>query len=142
MKSRIVTISKQQALIQRNLRLARARWGPNLSPAIQYALRDYSKQLRLSVERGDLLLIDGKWYVTHSGLLRIAKRRRCCGIAVAAMPRLCDPPSSRWAFKATVYKSPTCKGFVGHGDADPSNVSPLVRGAARGGDPSGQPALR
>jgi len=45
------------------------------------------------------------------------------------MPRLCDPSSSRWAFKATVYKSPTCKGFVGHGDADPSNVSALVRGA-------------
>jgi len=45
------------------------------------------------------------------------------------MPRLCDPSSSRWAFKATVYKSPTCKGFVGHGDADPTNVSALVRGA-------------
>ena len=33
------------------------------------------------------------------------------------------------AFRATVYKSPRCKGFVGYGDADPSNVSPLVRGA-------------
>jgi len=83
----------------------------------------------MSVEQGDLLLIDGKWYVTHSGLLRIATRRRCCGIAVSAMRRLCDPSSSCWAFKATVYKSPTCKGFVGHGDADPSNTSPLVRGA-------------
>jgi hypothetical protein len=28
-----------------------------------------------------------------------------------------------------VYKSRSCKGFVGHGDADPSNVSPLVHGA-------------
>jgi hypothetical protein len=28
-----------------------------------------------------------------------------------------------------VYKSPKCRGFVGYGDADPSNVSPLVRGA-------------
>jgi hypothetical protein len=28
-----------------------------------------------------------------------------------------------------VYKSRTCRGFVGYGDADPSNVSPLVRGA-------------
>src|SRR5207245_1668179 len=32
-------------------------------------------------------------------------------------------------FKATVYKSSRCKGFVGYGDADPSNVSPVVRGA-------------
>jgi hypothetical protein len=27
-----------------------------------------------------------------------------------------------------VFKSQTCRGFVGYGDADPSNVSPLVRG--------------
>ncbi|MDP9162132.1 MAG: hypothetical protein M3O09_18145 [Acidobacteriota bacterium] len=32
-------------------------------------------------------------------------------------------------FRSVVYKSPTCKGFVGYGDADPSNVSALVRGA-------------
>ena len=121
--------AKRHSLMRRNLRLARAKWQTALSSEAELALRNYSEQLSLSVERGDLLLIDGKWYVTHSGLLRIATRRRCCGIAVTAMPQLCDPPSSRWAFKATVYKSPTCKGFVGHGDADPSNVSALVRGA-------------
>jgi len=32
-------------------------------------------------------------------------------------------------FKAIVYKSRLSEGFVGYGDADPSNVSPLVRGA-------------
>jgi len=32
-------------------------------------------------------------------------------------------------FKAIVYKSAVSKGFVGYGDADPSNVSPMVRGA-------------
>jgi hypothetical protein len=32
-------------------------------------------------------------------------------------------------FRAVVFKSPTCKGFVGYGDADPSNTSDLVRGA-------------
>jgi hypothetical protein len=129
MNSHAVPSSAQQGLSRQNLRLAQSRWGPNLSPAAKTALRDYSKQLRLSVERGDLLLIDGKWYVTHSGLLHLANRRRCCGISVTAIRQLCDPSSSRWAFKATVYKSPTCKGFVGHGDADPSNVSSLVRGA-------------
>jgi hypothetical protein len=34
-----------------------------------------------------------------------------------------------WVFKATVYTSPRSKGFVGFGDADPSNVSPMVHGA-------------
>jgi hypothetical protein len=40
-----------------------------------------------------------------------------------------DPPAHRWAFEATVYKSRACRGFVGYGDADPSNVSALVHGA-------------
>jgi hypothetical protein len=41
----------------------------------------------------------------------------------------CDKSAERWVFKATVFKSRTCRGFVGYGDADPSNVSQLVRGA-------------
>ena len=40
-----------------------------------------------------------------------------------------DPAKSRWVFRAEVFKSRACKGFVGYGDADPSNVSPLVHGA-------------
>jgi hypothetical protein len=37
--------------------------------------------------------------------------------------------AGHWIFKATVYKTAVSKGFVGYGDADPSNTSPLVRGA-------------
>src|SRR5437879_12355803 len=48
---------------------------------------------------------------------------------VQPVTEFCDSNSSRYAFRATVYTSPTCKGFVGYGDADPSNVSSLVRGA-------------
>jgi hypothetical protein len=92
-------------------------------------LKHYSAQAHVSVSSGDLLLIDGKWYVTHSGLLRLATRKHCRGIDVTLVPQLCDPITSRWAFKATVYKSATCKRFVGHGDAEPANVSQVVRGA-------------
>jgi hypothetical protein len=67
--------------------------------------------------------------VTHAGLLRVALRRRCLGIRTALQERLCDPTANRWVFKATVYKSPSSRGFVGYGDADPSNVSSLVHGA-------------
>jgi hypothetical protein len=45
------------------------------------------------------------------------------------MREFCDASVSRWVFKATVYKSPRSRGFVGYGDADPSNVSSLVHGA-------------
>jgi hypothetical protein len=43
-------------------------------------------------------------------------------------PEFCDPRSSRWACKATVYKSPTCKGFAGYGDASPANIDSSILG--------------
>ena len=88
-----------------------------------------AKRYRFSIESGDLLWLDGHWYVTHSGLIRLARRNHCAGIHVEPVAQFSDPPTSRWAFKATVYKSRTCRGFVGYGDADPSNVSSVVHGA-------------
>ncbi len=88
-----------------------------------------TKHFRFSVESGDLLWLDSHWYVTHSGLIRLARRNHCAGIHVEPAAQFSDPATSRWAFKATVYKSRTCRGFIGYGDADPSNVSSLVRGA-------------
>jgi hypothetical protein len=93
------------------------------------ALRELSREYRLSVALGDLLYIDERWYVSHAGLLRIAQRKKCSGINVECVGEFSDPSATRWAFKATVFKPGDCKGFVGYGDADPSNVSPLVRGA-------------
>jgi hypothetical protein len=88
-----------------------------------------AKRHRLSVESGDLLWLDGHWYVSHAGLIRLARRSHCVGIHVEPVTQFSDPATSRWAFKATVFKSAACKGFVGYGDANPSNVSDLVRGA-------------
>jgi hypothetical protein len=93
------------------------------------ALEALIRQHNISTMNGDVTYLGNGWYVTHSGLLGIARRKRCAGIQVRPAVEFCDPAASRWAFKATVYKSRTCKGFVGYGDADPSNVSPLVHGA-------------
>ena len=111
-----------------NLEIARNLWG-DLSKIKLQCLEELSKRHSLSVASGELLYLEGRWYVTHAGLLGIARRKSCSGIQVRPAVGFCDPSASRWAFKATVYKSPRCKGFVGYGDADPSNVSPLVHGA-------------
>jgi hypothetical protein len=111
-----------------NAVMAETMWG-NMSQTALDVLADLTKRYSLRIAFGELLYLDGKWYVTHSGLLRIARRNRCSGIQVRPAFRLSDPAASRWAFKATVYKSKTCRGFVGYGDADPSNVSFLVHGA-------------
>src|SRR5437762_14295835 len=73
-------------------------------------------------------MLDGSWYVTHFGLLRIAQRRRCSGIKTELAESVSNPRESLWVFKATVFKSES-QYFVGYGDADPSNVSSLVHGA-------------
>jgi hypothetical protein len=41
----------------------------------------------------------------------------------------CDPSNNRWIFKAKIFRSGRREGYVGYGDADPSNVSALVHGA-------------
>src|SRR5271163_2788558 len=110
-----------------NIRAARRKWTVSVNQIA--ALKTLTAEMRLSVTAGDLNLLDGRWYITHAGLLRTAQRRRCHGIRASLQKDVSDPIASRWVFKATVYKSPSSRGFVGYGDADPSNVSTLVRGA-------------
>ena len=121
-------MKKRASAVQTDLETARARWGP-LSPEVLSSFECLIKEHQLSVNQGDLLLLNRGWYVTHAGLLRLARRKHCTGISVSPASNFCDPCSQRWAFKATVYRSKHCRGFVGYGDADPSNVSPLMRGA-------------
>jgi hypothetical protein len=114
--------------LQQELRFAKTLWGAMGKPLL-IGLAGVLKQHRLSIMRGDLLLLDGRWYVTHSGLLRIAFRKHCHGMQVRPVKEFCDRAASSFTFRAIVYTSPSCKGFIGYGDADPSNVSPLVHGA-------------
>ena len=122
-RSTAVQATTKPDLVRQNLRLVKQLY-PAMPRVGLVALRDLTKGLRLSVSHGDILCIDGKWYVTHAGLLRIALRRRCRGIRTILQERLCDPLAGRWVFKATVYKGSDSKGFVGYGDADPSTCLP------------------
>jgi hypothetical protein len=115
--------------LRSNVSLARKTWGDKITTLAISILEHLVDFHSLSIGTGDLLYLNRCWYVTHSGLLRLARQKRCAGIHVEPVQMFCDPSTGRWAFKATVYKSRACKGFVGYGDADPSNVSPLVHGA-------------
>jgi len=111
-----------------NAKLARQLWGEPSRIALR-SLRELTARYSLSVAAGDLQFLDGRWYVTHSGLLQLASRRGCRGINTILQDKLSDFLAGRWVFKAVVYKTAHSKGFVGYGDADPSNVSSMVRGA-------------
>ena len=121
--------SKTPDLETENLRFAKRFISRRLTPVLVEQLRDLTSRFSLSLRCGDLLLLNGGWYVTHAGLIRLAERSRCSGMHVHQVRHLSDPSTSRYAFRATVYKSSRCRGFVGFGDADPSNVSFLVHGA-------------
>lgn len=121
-------MNKKLQLIRSNLRVARGIWG-KLAGARLNELKSLTGSYSLCVALGDVQLLDERWYVTNAGLLRLAERRHCAGIRVQQVREFCDPAAGRWVFKAIIYKNSTSKGFAGHGDADPSNTSPLVRGA-------------
>ena len=110
------------------MRYAKKVWG-DVGRARLNELRSLLQQYRLSIIHGDVLFLDRRWYITHTGLLHIAKRKHCLGIRTNLDKRLSNPESNRWIFKAIAFDREGSKGFVGYGDADPSNVSPLVRGA-------------
>src|SRR5215472_13483107 len=116
------------ALVRSNRRLATLIWGELPTLALRN-LRDVSERHSLSVAAGHVQFLDGRLYVTHAGLLYIAERNKCAGIRTSLREAPPETSANRWIFKATVYKSLRSRGFVGFGDADPSNVAPSVRGA-------------
>jgi hypothetical protein len=67
--------------IRAQLRKAKVLWG-TIPPAVLMRLTDTIRTHGFSVTSGDLLLIDRSWYVSHHGLLALARRNRCLGIHV------------------------------------------------------------
>jgi|ERR1700687_618483 len=121
-------MKKRGVSFRTNANLARKLWG-ELSQIASRGLRDLTERHSLSVAAGDIQFLSGRWYVTHSGLLRLALRRGCHGIETILQEQCSDHLANRWVFKAVVYKKIGSNKFEGYGDADPSNVSSLVQGA-------------
>ena len=115
-------------LLRSNAKFARSRWGTLPAEAIA-CLDDLTKRHSLSIGAGHLRMLDGRWFITNSGLLHIAQRRGCVGIKTILQRVYSDPDQSCWVFKAIVFKNRRSKGFEGYGDANPSNVSSIVHGA-------------
>jgi hypothetical protein len=116
-------------LLSSNLRLARSRWKGEINQIEVQQLKSLTERHEFSVAEGDLIRLERGWYVTHTGLIRLANRNRCAGIHTKPVARFCDPQTHRWSFEATVYKTRSCRGFIGYGDAGPSNISAMVHGA-------------
>jgi len=97
----------------RESRFAKLLYG-DLSKSALNELKELLRRHKISVIGGDVKHLEGRWYITRSGLLRVAERRHCAGIHSQPVLESSDPVSSHWVFRATVFKSRSCKGFVGH----------------------------
>ena len=128
MKNQNGALRRLNNLARQNIKLAKRSDGGRSQSDLDQ-LRALTLNFGFSLASGELLYLNGGWYVTHAALLRLASRKHCAGISVEQVDQSSDPLAGRWVFKATVYKSPSSIGFVGFGDADPSNVSSLVQGA-------------
>jgi hypothetical protein len=122
-------MKNRRRLFRANLTLAEKLWPGQICASHRRVLENLTLSYGISLGSGDLQLLENRWYVTHSGLLSLAERKRCSGIRIEPIRGFCDPLLNRWVFRAIVFRKPGSKGFAGFGDADPSNTSSLVRGA-------------
>ena len=74
---------KMQRMFRSNLRQARSTWGKLPTAGLQM-LKELTYEHHLSISWAIFSCLDSKWYVTHSGLLRIARRHKCSGIKTLA----------------------------------------------------------
>ncbi len=78
------------AITQNNLKAAEQLWPGRLEQIHVNQLKVLEEKYCFSVPNGDLILIDNRWHVTHTGLLRLATRKRCSGIHVRPVAEFCD----------------------------------------------------
>jgi hypothetical protein len=114
-------------LVRQNISLVKKIY-PGVTRLQLRTLKDLTRQSGFSCVNGDLIFLQNGWFVTHAGLLRLSQRQRCMSIDCTIEEKFSDAVAGRWVFRATLHKSQD-QTFVGYGDADPSNVSALVRGA-------------
>ena len=82
--------------LRENKRLAKLRFGCGLLPELAKSLKRLSEDFGFSLSDGEIQLLNNSWYVTHTGLLRLARRRKCRGIHVEAVDSLCDSALGRY----------------------------------------------
>ena len=86
-------MNRKTDLYSRNLRLARTIFGIGKQQILLKPLEHLSA-MHFDIGSGDLALLNNHWYVTHTGLLRMAKRKKCPGIEVEAAVKLSQRDSS------------------------------------------------
>ena len=66
----------KEKLLQQNIRAAKRTLGETLIPRLTAHLKTLTRDFGFSIQAGEMQIINANWYVTHTGLLRLARRKR------------------------------------------------------------------
>src|ERR1035441_2602239 len=83
-------------LLRENVSWARKALGSAFGSRAKTSLESLTREFGFSVKGGDLQIINSNWYVTHTGLIGLARRKRCSGIHVEAVDSLFDSAGHRF----------------------------------------------
>src|ERR1035441_10925060 len=97
-------MQRKTDLYLRNLRLARTLFSVGKQQILLTSLEHLSA-MHFDIGSGDLLLLNNHWFVTHTGLVRLARRKRCRGIHVEAVDSLCDSAANRFVLRSEEHTS-------------------------------------
>ena len=64
-----------------NRKLARSRWGTLLTEGHLSVLAELARQFQFSVAMGDLILLDGRWYVSRIRTYTFGTQQTVCGVS-------------------------------------------------------------
>ena len=100
-KMRASLRTSAKLLQENNIRSAKHTLDQPIAPRFIAHLKVLTRDFGFSIRAGELQIINANWYVTHTGLIRLARRKRCCGIQVevvdsSATARLIHPTYGSW----------------------------------------------
>jgi hypothetical protein len=98
--------NRQAKLLQENVRITKRALAQSVTPQVLAQLKVLTRDFGFSVAAGELQIINNNWYVTHTGLLRLARRKRCRGIHVEAVDSMCDSSEPHLHFQLMNRNSP------------------------------------
>src|SRR5438105_7070800 len=75
--------------VTRNVQLAQSTWGRLSDRSLEF-LEELIVRHNLHLSAGDVIFLNGSWYVTNTGLLHVARRNGCRGIQVEPVREFCN----------------------------------------------------
>lgn len=103
-------------------------WPKDLKGDEKKQLAYISTQYGLDPFFNELIVLGGRAYVTHDGLIRTAHEDHNPPVSIQVEPAGCDKSRRHWEYKAMIWKkdTPDDRPYVEYGEASPQDVNKML----------------